>query len=173
MKWAPAWLLLIGLAACGRGTKERSALAPTPVAQTASPDELDRLWDQGVGFFRKGDWKHATETFGRRRDEAAIAVRVGLVSPGDEGRLRRGVLRCRSAQARYGVAGIDQAQGFLSAGALSGILASLIEDSPLSIAGEPERLVLAAAIESNRILLSSARICKYILCKCEQERRLR
>jgi len=65
MRRRVAWLLLIGLAACGRGTKERSALAPTPVAQAADPDELDRLWDQGVSFFRRGNWKHATETFGR------------------------------------------------------------------------------------------------------------
>jgi outer membrane protein assembly factor BamD len=65
MNRALSSLLLIALAACGRGTKERSALTPTPVAQTASPDELDRLWDQGVHSFRHGDWKHATETFQR------------------------------------------------------------------------------------------------------------
>ena len=33
-----------------------------------------------------------TETFGRRRGKAASAVKVDLVSPGDERRLRRGVL---------------------------------------------------------------------------------
>ena len=37
----------------------------------------------------------------------------------------------------------------------------------MSIAGELERLTLAAAIESNRILLPSASMCKYILLKCE------
>jgi len=59
------WLLLLGLPACGHGNKDRSALAPTPVAQAASPDELDRLWGLGIHAFRHGDWKHATETFQR------------------------------------------------------------------------------------------------------------
>src|ERR1700687_4930384 len=41
----------------------------------------------------------ATETFGRRRGKAATAVKVGLVSPGDERRLRRGVLQGMSHRA--------------------------------------------------------------------------
>lgn len=65
MRRALPWLLLATLAACGRGTKERSALAPAPVAQTASPDELDRLWNQAVIAFRHGQWKRATEHFQR------------------------------------------------------------------------------------------------------------
>jgi outer membrane protein assembly factor BamD len=62
-------VLLLALTACGRGTKERSTLAPTPVAQTASPDELDRLWNQGIAAFRHGQWKHATEAFQRVTQE--------------------------------------------------------------------------------------------------------
>jgi outer membrane protein assembly factor BamD len=59
------WLILFGVVACGRGTKEQSGLNPTPAAQSADPEELDRLWDQGILFFRSGNWKHASETFTR------------------------------------------------------------------------------------------------------------
>ena len=82
----------------------------------------------------------APETFGRRGEKAATAVKVGRVSPGDEGRLRRGVLLGMSHRARalrYRTASIGGARRLLSAGALSGILTSLIEDAPLGIAGEP------------------------------------
>ena len=65
MRRALAALLLLGLVGCGRGTKEQSGLNPAPIARTADPDELDRLWDQGILSFRHGDWKHASETFTR------------------------------------------------------------------------------------------------------------
>lgn len=42
----------------------------------------------------------APETFGRRGEKAATAVKVGLVSPGDEGHLRRGVRLGMSHRAR-------------------------------------------------------------------------
>jgi outer membrane protein assembly factor BamD len=57
------WLLLIAATACGRGGKSNPALAPTPLAQSASPDELDQQWDQAINTFRNGHWKKANELF--------------------------------------------------------------------------------------------------------------
>jgi outer membrane protein assembly factor BamD len=59
------FLLVALLSGCGGGSKERSELTPTPVAQNVNPDELDRLWNDGIGAFRHGRWKHATEIFQR------------------------------------------------------------------------------------------------------------
>jgi len=57
------WLVLLMLAGCGRGGKGNPALAPTPVAQAASPDQLDQAWDQGIRAFRRGSWKKAGDLF--------------------------------------------------------------------------------------------------------------
>jgi outer membrane protein assembly factor BamD len=58
-------MLLIALAGCGHGNKDRSELAPTPVAPSVNPDELDHLWNDGIIAFRHGHWKQASEIFAR------------------------------------------------------------------------------------------------------------
>ncbi len=61
-----AGLALAALAVgCGHGARAGTALAPAPVAQTASSEELDALWNQAVAAFRHGKWKQASELFGR------------------------------------------------------------------------------------------------------------
>jgi outer membrane protein assembly factor BamD len=57
------WLVGITLAGCGHGGKANPSLAPTPVAQSTNPDDLDRQWDQAIFTFRHGRWKKATELF--------------------------------------------------------------------------------------------------------------
>jgi outer membrane protein assembly factor BamD len=57
------WLVVIAVAACGRGGKNNPSLAPTPLAQSASPDELDHQWDAATNTFRNGRWKKANELF--------------------------------------------------------------------------------------------------------------
>jgi outer membrane protein assembly factor BamD len=57
------WLVLVGLGGCGHGGKSNPSLAPAPVAQSASQDELDRQWDDAIAAFRSGSWKKATTLF--------------------------------------------------------------------------------------------------------------
>jgi len=52
---APVLLLLLASwSACGHGAKPGSELAPAPVAPSVNPDELDRLWNDGIRAFRHG-----------------------------------------------------------------------------------------------------------------------
>jgi len=55
-------VFLAALAGCGH--KEKPEVAPAP-APSLDPDELDRLWNDGIFEFRHGDWKHASESFGK------------------------------------------------------------------------------------------------------------
>ena len=61
-RWLP-WLVLMAVVGCHHGGKGDAALAPTPLAQAASPDEMDREWDAAVSTFRNGHWKKANELF--------------------------------------------------------------------------------------------------------------
>jgi outer membrane protein assembly factor BamD len=60
---AVPWLVVATLAGCGHGGKVNPALAPTPVTQAASPDQLDQEWDQAIFAFRHGSWKKAGDLF--------------------------------------------------------------------------------------------------------------
>jgi outer membrane protein assembly factor BamD len=55
--------MLAALAGCGHGGKDNPSVSPTPVAPSVDPDELDRLWNDGILEFRHGEWKHASEAF--------------------------------------------------------------------------------------------------------------
>ena len=57
------WLVVIAVVGCGRGGKSNPSLSPTPLAEPASPDELDHQWDQATNAFRNGRWKKANELF--------------------------------------------------------------------------------------------------------------
>jgi outer membrane protein assembly factor BamD len=83
---------VLALAGCGRGGKEDLALAPTPVPQSASPDQVDREWDQGMLAFRHGAWKRAGELFQKVAAESA---------PGDP----------RAAQAHFYLGEVQFARG--------------------------------------------------------------
>ncbi len=81
-----------------------------PACKSKTRCETERkdgsCWNTSHGSPQTRNWRlTATETFGRRREKAATAVKVGLVSPGDEVRLRRGVLRGMStARECYAIA---------------------------------------------------------------------
>lgn len=71
MRRAASSLVFVALAGCGRGGRENVALAPTPVAQVASPDQLDREWNQAILAFRHGSWKKAGEVFQQVASQSA------------------------------------------------------------------------------------------------------
>jgi outer membrane protein assembly factor BamD len=64
-------LLVLAAIGCGRGGKANPLLAPTPLAPSASPDELDREWNQAISTFRNGRWKKANELFQKIAAELA------------------------------------------------------------------------------------------------------
>jgi outer membrane protein assembly factor BamD len=60
-------IVLVSLAltaACGHGgNKDKGALAPTPVQQPATAEQIDSVWNQAILAFRHGKWGNASKLF--------------------------------------------------------------------------------------------------------------